>query len=323
MSQNAISVKPVEDRYLSQCSSKFPLITESTHEQHLNTTVKSRLDEIEENSHFLSTMSFTYKDLNKVIKKPKIRLVNTKLHSLSKTKTRTEENIKPIIKIKTHRKIFSFDNKKETKRIKFNLNPIPKEKKQISLSPPPNNINSIKYKTFRTDILKTKINKISSCEEKSSTKFNVFKAQLSKTLSQLSTPTKSLENIKKFTNVAPMTDVLSKKYKSKRVFIYKNNNFLTDELRSKDILCQYNQISKIAPIEIYRLRKELCYQMGLNLIEKENEIGFEKRYKKNMMYVTPKWVYELKEKQKKEMQLINEIREKTMYKANSILKSNI
>ena len=63
--------------------------------------------------------------------------------------------------------------------------------------------------------------------------------------------------------------------------------------------------------------------MGLNLIEKENEIGFEKRYKKNMMYVTPKWVYELKEKQKKEMQLINEIREKTMYKANSILKSNI
>ena len=222
-----------------------------------------------------------------------------------------------------HRKVFSYDSK-NNKQITFSIgnnNTIPQVKKQKNLSSSPqNNVNNVSFKTFRSDLVRNKINKISTCEGSSLTKFNVFKMQLSKTLSQLVTPTKNLEHVKQYTDGPALTEVLSKKYKPKHVYIFKSNNFLTDELRCKDILCQYNQISKISPIDIYRLRKELCFQMGLNLIEKENEIGFERRYKKNMSYVTPKWVFEFKKKQKAEMKLIKDIRERTKFQFENLFR---
>lgn len=79
-------------------------------------------------------------------------------------------------------------------------------------------------------------------------------------------------------------------------------------------------VNTISAVDIYRLRKELCFQMGFNLIERENEIGFERRYKKNMNYVTPKWVYEFKKKQKAEMKLINDIREKTKFQFETLIR---
>lgn len=317
-----ITVEPISTRYHSICSSKFPIITEDTSERPLNTTVKTRIDEIEENNNYLNTLTLSYKDKFPLPKKKTISFGFYNSHKiLDSNKLRFEEKKKSSLIPKSHRKILSCDDDKRIKKpVSFKI--ITEEKKPKKHSSSQNNINNVNYKTFKDEVVRHKINKISSCEGSSLTKFNVFKSQLSKTLSKLSTPIKNI-NKKFFQKIAPLTEVLSRKYKSKHVFIYSNNNFLTDELRTKDILCQYNQISKIAPVDIYKLRKELCFQMGLNLIEKENEIGFERRYKKNMSYVTPKWVEEYKLKQKQEMKLINGIREKTKNKFENILKSKV
>ena len=57
-----ITVEPISTRYHSICSSKFPIITEDTSERPLNTTVKTRIDEIEENNNYLNTLTLSYKD---------------------------------------------------------------------------------------------------------------------------------------------------------------------------------------------------------------------------------------------------------------------
>lgn len=321
MSQNTI--EPVSIRCLSLGSSKFPIITEANTEKPLNTTVKTRIEEIEEDNNYLNTLTLSIKDKFSI---PKKKTINFKLSSshkiLNPNKLKFEEKKKLNFLPKSHRKVLSYDDEKRIKKpVSFKI--ITEVKKPKNHSSSHNNINNVNYKTFKDETVRHKINKISSCEGSTLTKFNVFKSQLNKTLSKLSTPIKDINKIKKFSKAAPLTEVLSRKYKNKRVFIYSNNNFLTDELRTKDILCQYNQISKIAPVDIYKLRKELCFQMGLNLIEKENEIGFERRYKKNMNYVTPKWVKEYKLKQKQEMKLINGIREKTKNTFENIIKSKV
>ena len=319
------SVKPLEVRHNSTCSSKFPTLTDSSPTKPINSELKKRLEEIDENYNYLHTMSHSITDRFKPQKKKRKSIVsNSKSNIFQSHRFQLSEGKKSNFKKKiVHRKVFSYDSK-NNKQITFSIgnnNTIPQVKKQKNLSSSPqNNVNNVSFKTFRSDLGRNKINKISTCEGSSLTKFNVFKMQLSKTLSQLVTPTKNLEHVKQYTDGPALTEVLSKKYKPKHVYIFKSNNFLTDELRCKDILCQYNQISKISPIDIYRLRKELCFQMGLNLIEKENEIGFERRYKKNMSYVTPKWVFEFKKKQKAEMKLIKDIRERTKFQFENLFR---
>ena len=91
-------------------------------------------------------------------------------------------------------------------------NTIPQVKKQKAVSSSPqNNINNVSFKTFRSDLVRNKINKISNCEGSTLTKYNVFKMQLSKTLSQLVSPTKNLEHVNQYTDGPALTEVLSKK----------------------------------------------------------------------------------------------------------------
>ena len=70
------SVKPLEVRYNSTCSSKFPTLTDSSPTKPINSELKKRLEEIDENYNYLHTMSHSITDRFKPQKKKRKSIVS-------------------------------------------------------------------------------------------------------------------------------------------------------------------------------------------------------------------------------------------------------
>ncbi len=142
------SVKPLEVRHNSTCSSKFPTLTDSSPTKPINSELKKRLEEIDENYNYLHIMSHSITDRFKPQKKKRKSIVsNSKSNIFQSHRFQLSEGKKSNFKKKiVHRKVFSYDSK-NNKQIAFSIgnnNTIPQVKKQKNLSSSPqNNVNNV------------------------------------------------------------------------------------------------------------------------------------------------------------------------------------
>lgn len=161
---------------------------------------------------------------------------------------------------------------------------------------------------------------ISSMEELSQTTYNALRRKVRYDNNVNRRIKKKKLNVS-HSNEDFLNDIFESKIKKRK---NKRGISFNDDLKVKKILSQYNQISKISPEEIYKLRYQLCGQLGLRYFEnkKKDEMSFERMYKKNMKYVTPNWVTEAKEKQKKDFNTIINIRQKTKLQLRQIYENH-
>lgn len=114
-----------------------------------------------------------------------------------------------------------------------------------------------------------------------------------------------------------MLNILKEKKKNTKSSSY---NFQINDLKKKKVLGQYNYLSSSPPIQIYKLRNMLSEQLGLSVKTENNEFKFQKLFKIDTAFKTPKWVINIRKKHNKEIKNILDLQNKIILNLNMIMK---
>ncbi len=103
-----------------------------------------------------------------------------------------------------------------------------------------------------------------------------------------------------------MINILKEKKKNIKSYSYNFKN----ELQTRKVLVQSNVISKSTPIQILNLRKVLSEQLGMKVKREDNEFKFQKIFKLDTAFKTPKWVIQTRKNHIKDVQSIFDLQNK-------------
>ena len=111
------------------------------------------------------------------------------------------------------------------------------------------------------------------------------------------------DKLKKEKNPFPKEKTIYEKLSKKKNIKSYSYNF-KNELQTRKVLVQSNVISKSTPIQILNLRKVLSEQLGMKVKREDNEFKFQKIFKLDTAFKTPKWVIQTRKNHIKDVQSI-------------------
>ena len=126
-----------------------------------------------------------------------------------------------------------------------------------------------------------------------------------------------LKHYKTINEQLSMINLLKEKKNNKKCSSY---NFQINDLKKRKVLGQYNYLSSSPPIQIYKLRNILAEKLGLSVKSEDNEFKFQKIFKLDTAYKTPKWVINLRKNHKKEIKNILDLQNKIIGNLKMIMK---